>query len=105
MAVLAGIGGVMLLLLIWSAHDLGRHAEDRAGIALLVGVAVPAGLVLAVMGGLAGSAGALALSLLTAVAIPLALSGRRPRRRPRLVATPTHAVSTLPAAHSERRAA
>jgi hypothetical protein len=105
MAVLAGIGGVLLLLLIWSAHDLARHADDRAGIAVLVGVAVPAVLVLAVMGGVAGSAGALALALLAAVAIPFALSGRRPRRRPRLVTAPAPVVSTLPAAHSERRAA
>ena len=105
MAVLTGIGGVMLLVLIWSAHDLGRHTENRAGIALLAGVAVPAVLVLALMGALAGSAGAVALALLAALAISVGFSGRRPRRRLRVVTLPSPTVSTLTTAPSERRAA
>lgn len=105
MLVLAGLGGVMLLLLIWSAHDLGRHAENPAGVAVLAGVAVPAVLALALMGALAGSAGAVALALLAAAAIPVALSGRRPRRRLRVITSPAPTVSTLTTARSERRAA
>jgi hypothetical protein len=105
MTVLAGLGGVMLLLLIWSAHDLGRHAEHRVGIAVLAGVAVPALLVLAIMGALAGSLAAAAVSLLAVIAIPVGLSGPRPRRRLRLLAPAAPVAADLPAEHAERRAA
>jgi hypothetical protein len=104
MVVLASLGGAMLLLLVWSAHDLGRHAQHRVGIAVLAGVAVPALLVLAIMGALAGSLAAVAVSLLAAIAIPVGLSGLRPRRRLGLVA-PAAPVASAPAEHAQRRAA
>jgi hypothetical protein len=102
---LVGIGGLLLILLGWSGYDLGRHSASRSGIAVVVGIAVPALIALAITSASIGSWPAIALPLAAAAALPLGLAWRRPRRGLQVVAATPRETGNVPVAVSERRAA